>query len=266
MTPLCHIAESASDYVLGWLNRQSEVKEESITDWLLDYLDQNSAQLRYYQFNRREEGKTSGADWDWWLLHRHGCFKLRIQAKKLRFKHDHYKDIARASKAGYQIDLLLDSSANLNFYPLYSLYGLSQGSERCNRGHQPASLHICSAQEVYDLVFGSARKTIDSAALLSLTIPMQCLFCCPLTFDRPGGGPESLFDHYFSTPPRHRNDEGDSIEPHSRRGYEEAIPPLIKRLLEVEEVNSNTQGLIEEYKSKYDGSDGVVITDISNNE
>jgi len=263
MTTLCHTPQTASHHVLGWLRRQPELKEESITDWLLDYFDQNSSQLRYYQFNRHEEGRVSGADWDWWFIQRHGCFKLRIQAKKLRTRHNHYSDLARCSNAGHQLDLLLDSSAQLNFYPLYSLYGPSQGAERCACAHQPTSLHICSAQEVYNLVFGSARIHIDSARLLSLTIPLHCLFCCPLTFDKPDGGPESLFDHYFSVPPRYSVDEDAGEDPHPRRGYEGTTPPIIKRLFEVREVNSNTEGLLQEYQSMFSGTDGVVIADIS---
>ena len=71
---ICQIARDANDYVDGWMTRQPEIKEESITDWLLDYFDQHSSQLKYYQFNRYEEGAFSGADWDWWILLRNGCF------------------------------------------------------------------------------------------------------------------------------------------------------------------------------------------------
>ncbi len=188
MNTICTTAESASRYVTGWLQRQPAVKEESITDWLLDYLTQHNSQIRYYQFSRHEEGRSSGADWDWWILANRGCFKLRVQAKKLRSNYDHYNSLAHSNSIGYQIDLLLDSSASLNFYPIYSLYGLSEGVERCSRTTRPESLHICSAQEVYDLLFGTARSRIASTNLLDLSIPLPCLFCCPLVRDHPRGG------------------------------------------------------------------------------
>jgi hypothetical protein len=261
MKTLCETAESASQYVTGWLQRQPAVKEESITDWLLDYLDQHSSQIRYYQFTRHEEARSSGADWDWWIISRHGCFKLRVQAKKVKQHVDQYTDLARSNTSGYQIDMLLDSSASLNFYPIYSLYGFSEGVERCQRTSRPESLHICSAQEVYDLLFGGPRSRVEANSLLGLSIPLPCLFCCPLSRDRPQGGPGELFRNYFRTHPKPRGAEGDG-KPDPDRGFEERTPEIIKRMFEVREINSNTEGILREYQSMFAGSKGVVIADL----
>ena len=165
MNSLYELAEEAVNYTAGWMSRQPAVKEESITDWLLDFFDQNSSLIQYYQFNRHEEARSSGADWDWWFWLQKGCFKIRVQAKKVKKNHDHYEDLARSNMTGYQLDTLLNSSTIYNFYPIYSLYGFSENVERCRMlsyriPSNKSCLFICSAQEVYDLVFGSARKRI----------------------------------------------------------------------------------------------------------
>lgn len=265
MIPLCKIATDASAYVAGWLQRQPSLKEESITDWMLDYFVQHSSEVRYYQFTRHEEARISGADWDWWFLLRKGCFKIRSQAKKIQRNHDHYRDLARSNQTGFQIDLLLESSAKHNFYPIYTLYGFGEGYGRCGRIEQPSALFISSAQETYDLVFRAPRKRIESSDLLGLSIPLPCLFCCPRVSEFPSGGPLCLFDHYFQIPPRSALD-GDDREPDRERGYEREVPSIIASLYEMKEVNSNNQGFIDEYRAMFPGSSGVTITRIREGE
>lgn len=256
---LCQIAQSANDYASGWMTRQSAVKEESITDWLLDYFHQNSRDIEYYQFSRHEEGRYSGADWDWWFLLGRGCFKLRIQAKKLRMRHNHYGDLARSNKSGLQIDMLLESSVKYNFYPLYALFGHRDGPGRCDLGPDLIVLSICAAQEVYDLLFNSPRCRIDSRKLSDLSIPLHCLFCCSLT-EPDNQGPRQLLEHYFRVP--RRTLEGEP-EGDPNRGFEESVPSIIQTLFEIREVNSNTEEILSEYQSMFAGSSGVSIVRVS---
>lgn len=133
----CRLLRNASSYAAGWLFRQPSLKEESITDWLLDYVQQHSTAIRYYLFDRIEEGASSGADWDWWFLLSDGCFKIRVQAKKIKKDKDHYKDLAHFNKKHFQIDLLLDSSARHNFYPIYGVYGFSRTSRKVSADFRP---------------------------------------------------------------------------------------------------------------------------------
>jgi len=51
------------------------------------------------------------------------------------------------------------------------VYAKTEGVERCKRRSEPTVLSICSAQETYELIFGSARRRIESADVLALTIP-----------------------------------------------------------------------------------------------
>lgn len=259
---ICKTARDANDYVSGWLTRQPELKEESITDWLLDYFDQHTNQIRYYQFNRQEEGKTYGADWDWWIILPNGCFKLRIQAKKVKKGANHYNDLTRNNKHGFQMDLLLNSSSAQNFYPLYALYGKSEGVERCQKPPSSVLLHICSAQEIYDLVFGHPRQRINSTDLLQLTIPMECLFCCTLVRDRNEFGPRDLFDHYFKIPPRNNDKENQNDNERNNQGYDKEVPEIISALYKMETLNDNSVGLINEYRNQYPGSNSLSIIKI----
>lgn len=265
MKNLCETAKDASQYVAGWLQRQPSVKEESITDWLLDYLDQHCTQISYSQFTRHEEGRSSGADWDWWILLRSGCFKLRVQAKRLKRRVDHYSDLGRSNKYGYQIDMLLNSSAGLNFYPIYALYGISEGMERCPNTSRSESLHICSAQEVNDMIFGEPRHRVDSSALLGLSIPLSCLFCCPQSQGQSLDKPHTLLDRYFQTAPKSRGVDADG-KSDPLRGIEVNTPEIIKKLSEKHERNSNFEGLLREYQSMFAGSSSVVIADMRENE
>ncbi len=259
MTDKLHkVSLDASSYASGWLKRQPGVKEESITDWLLDFFDQNSNQIRYYQFNRHEEAKLSGADWDWWILYPNnkGCFKIRVQAKRLRKGHNHYLDITRANKSGYQIDMLLDSSSRLNFYPIYAHFGLSEGVERCTSTPAPESLFLSSAQEMYDLVFGRPRMKIESKDILKMCIPMPCLFGCPLIHEH--NKIMSLFNHYFKSKPRNLP-ETNNQDDNYNRGFEFEIPPLIQELSRVDEQGQISHGLANEYQNNYEGSNAVAI-------
>ncbi|MCX6829579.1 MAG: hypothetical protein NT002_09905 [candidate division Zixibacteria bacterium] len=260
------VAREANDYVAGWLQRQPAVKEESITDWLLDFFQQKTPDVRYYEFDRHEEARFSGADWDWWFLLRNGCFKMRVQAKKIKPGKDHYSELARSNQTGYQIDLLLDSSAQHNFYPLYVLYARTEGVERCQRPPRPIVLSICSAQETYELVFGSARRRIESGDILALSIPLECLFCCPLVLDFRSHGPQELFRRYFMVSPRGRRGKTDAEDADFRRGYEESIPRIIRTLFEMREINDNTEGNLREYQSIYAGTRGVTIVRVENND
>jgi hypothetical protein len=255
--------ESSKD-ASGWLQRQPGVKEESITDWLLDFFDQKSNNVSYYQFTRHEEAKSSGADWDWWILYpkMKGCFKMRVQAKRIRKHHDHYQDITRTNQSGFQIDMLLNSSAQLNFYPIYAHYGLSEGVERCSRTPSPEALFVSSAQEMYDFIFGAPRTKVEYVDILKMCIPMPCVFGCPLV-DK--NGISSLFSHYFQSAPRSIEGEKDN-ENNSSRGLEREVPQIIRELTKIKERNSNTEGLFQEYKNKYAGSNGFTIFNMEETE
>lgn len=256
---LCNICRDASEYVHAWIGRRPGLQEESVTDWLLDSISTQTNEVVYYPFSRYEEATVSGADWDWWVLFGRACFKLRIQAKRVKDDHDHYRDIMRSNQQGLQIELLINSSVRMNFYPMYAFYGHSCGNERCTRGADNSGAFVTSALDVYRAVAAAPRQKVLKAGLLSLCIPFHCLFCCPLV-DDPVGGFVRLFQHYFAYPQQPADGELHLLRSESEHpGFEEQTPGLILALLEGA-TGENARGMIHEYQSQFPESNGIVIT------
>ncbi len=259
---LGEVARLANNYVARWLAKHPAVKEESLTDWLPDFLEQSSPSIRYFEFDRHEETSSSGFDWDWWFLLECGCFRARVKAKKLQLSRDYYSELTQANQTDCQIDLLLDSSAAKQFYPLYMFYAKPDDFERCRILPTPTALSICGAQEIHELAFGSPCHHIECRDICALTIPLECLFYCPVTHDFPPNGPEQLFRHYFQTPLRSRVGEPEVPGNDRRRGYEESVPRIIRSLFKMRETDNDTERILRDYKSMYEGSRGVVIFDL----
>lgn len=107
-----------------WLDAQPNVKEETLTDWILYQASLNSQKIFYKAFKRNEEA-LNGADWEWWILtdscYQSYAYRLLIQAKKLNHC-DNYSAITYGNRNGMQIDLLLNSALERQAYPLYAYY------------------------------------------------------------------------------------------------------------------------------------------------
>lgn len=108
-----------------WLSIQPNVKEESITDWLLYQTFIRSKRVYYHTFSRNEEANT-GADWEWWILtedrYNISAYRVLIQAKKLKKECDNYSSITYGNRNGMQIDLLLADAVKRQALPLYAYY------------------------------------------------------------------------------------------------------------------------------------------------
>lgn len=114
-----------SKYIYSWLQSQSAVKEESITDWLLFNISQQTDMVYYKTFTRNEEA-FNGSDWEWWII-ADGNFGIKayrflVQAKKIKSKADNYPLLSYSNRNGMQIDLLIKSAENKNAMPLYAYY------------------------------------------------------------------------------------------------------------------------------------------------
>lgn len=80
----CERVRHCSLYVRHWIEKQPEVKEESLTDWLLFELSRRIPRIRYKSFSRHEESRVTGADWHWWFVFDRFSFQIRVQAKRLK--------------------------------------------------------------------------------------------------------------------------------------------------------------------------------------
>lgn len=232
MTKACKEFRDTSEYIFNWFAAKQNVKEESFTDWFLYNLSQRLPIFKYVEFNRHEEGSISGADFDFWIIGKTSSISLRIQAKKLKRKGNHYDAIAYPSGTKSQINLLLSSSFK-PFRPFYLFYNNDINSGRCSN-HLSGTLLI-DANEINSIFLAGGKTSVSRQDLLNISIPLECLFCCPLS----GGddqnrlsGVKSVIDTYFS------QIEGENT------GYSNSIPDFI-----IDIVNPDLNE--EQWKEKY---------------
>jgi hypothetical protein len=172
---LCRLVIEASVYVAGWIGRQPEVKEESITDWSLDWLEQRTNRFAYKLFTRHEEARLTGADFEWWILGNQRAFKARVQAKKLRSNADNYPGLAHANEHGLQIVKLIESANAEGAVPLYMFY--ARAAAQLPRGAVLNGMFVASAQQIDDNFVRVERRQVSESDVLKHSIPLSVIFC-----------------------------------------------------------------------------------------
>lgn len=121
------VFHDSSKIIYDWLTKPPNVKEESLTDWLLYYTSEQCSNLYYQEFTRRKEA-NNGADWEWWILtssegNAYNAYRFLVQAKKLfAGDRDNYSLLSYGNRNGYQIDLLMETAKYKNAFPLYLYY------------------------------------------------------------------------------------------------------------------------------------------------
>ena len=168
---------AVSRYVRIWVQRQPDVKEESLTDWLLFDLSQQIPRITYRTFSRHKEARKTGADWEWWFLFQTFAFKMRVQAKKLFPYKDHYKGIAYKNRYGRQIERLLDDAKLENFMPFYAFYTAETADVMCQVHRNAEGVFIAGGNSIYDEVISVPRRPISSQDLLKHSLAISCFFC-----------------------------------------------------------------------------------------
>lgn len=167
-----------------WLEAQPNVKEESLTDWLLYAASRITDRVYYKTFTRNEEASI-GADWEWWVLTSEKgsiyAYRFLIQAKKLKSGGDNYSLVGYCNRNGMQIDLLLDAAERRGAMPLYLYYSCSspQLPEQIKNFHfiDPHIVSWCEkcvngaylsmAHRVKEQVFDQPRKKLSDEDLLN---------------------------------------------------------------------------------------------------
>lgn len=179
------------------------VGEESITDYLLLDLHRHARGLAYLQkWSRHQEGRRTGADWDWWFVRPDlsAGVGLRIQAKRLDFFTQRFEHFDHRNRTGRQIDMLEGSARAAGMHALYCLYLATEASPddrtaclsyapddpRRDWPGAPMSLYGCSL-----IATGAVRPQLDAgdhrlAPLWPDLLPLSCLTCCE------GWGPDLL--------------------------------------------------------------------------
>ena len=163
------------------------ISEESITDFLVLNLRRALPNTVFVKkFSKPVEGKTTGADWEWWFVGRGRGFGMRVQAKRLSTKTKQYEDLGRLAgkKPGVsQVDLLIQDAQNSNLYPAYCFYNFWDSSVtmpfwNCGSFPRDCRMFGCAVAdaEAIKILISNGQNGLQSVAKISL--PWSCLVCC----------------------------------------------------------------------------------------
>ena len=263
------IFHKISEECYEWLTKQKNVKEESLTDWMLYEIAKRVPIIKYKAFTRNEEA-YNGSDWEWWVLvntsaHETVGYRFLVQAKKIKTDKDNYSGIAYCNTNGLQIDLLIHNAINTGAMPLYAYYSCTQPElseqvknlsfiddtilfwcEDCMNG-----CFISSAFDVKGYVFDSPRRRIDDIELLNRSIKLSIL--------------DWIWDNSFIELLDNLNSHfihNSSLNQSIRHRYRN-IPYYVRALVENKVENYSGNDWIEaEYSSQISHLSGVSIIDL----
>lgn len=189
---ICEANKAVSLEVKNFMLNVSDVKEESITDYLVwkwRELDTRFNYINVSTFTRQEESTTTGADFELelWLVGRKYHFPLVFQAKKFVKPSDSY--VAKLNyPAGTQRQLttLLSyaKSQKKKKLPFYAFYSVPDSKTQTMCGANDVSdtaIFVADAHTVKAFADGKYGKRVSKNKLLKATNPFHCMFCCPLT-------------------------------------------------------------------------------------
>jgi hypothetical protein len=232
------------------------IGEESITDYLLLDLHRHSAHPSYLRkWSRWVEGRSTGADWDWWFVRPDlsAGVGLRIQAKRIDLASQTFNELGHKNQHGFQIDMLESSAATAGMHPLYCLYLASDrppttGRSACGSyllGDSPDGwtgdpLHVYGCSVLGTRAAKSAIEAKDARLepLWPFLLPWSCLVCCQGLgtdlIERVDAGAR----HVYGSPPRGPGIELPALafgdEPVSRSLITDNLPPEVLTLVRSE--------------------------------
>lgn len=204
MDSICKSFNDCSADIKKWLTKQPEVKEESLTDRFLYDISERIPNVRYKQFTRTEEGRKTGADWEWWFIFSNKeSFAARVQAKKLKNNIDNYPGIAYTSNGQLQIERFLDDSAKDGFASFYSFYSNGNSTNTmCGGKLDGNGVFFAEANNLKNEFILKGKNKLFPEDILKFTNPISCLFCCPLVYQKGSNiseGFRKYIQQYFPT-------------------------------------------------------------------
>jgi hypothetical protein len=253
----CKLLKESSLYVRDWIDKQSNVKEESLTDWLLFDISNKIKRISYKAFSRNEEAKITGADWEWWFLFKKNAYKFRVQAKKIKTIGDNYPSIAYSNKHVLQIDKLVSDSIDTNSIPIYSFYTNKIDRVKCQRHILDEGIYLTGANGINEKFIKVGRQMVQFNDILEDSIPLSCMLCCPMIHHNDNGGNFAGFiSNYFSSEIKN-SDSNQFI------GQYKEIPVYVKSLIELSN-ESKSDFWEKEFESYIKNVNGIVIFDNRN--
>lgn len=207
------VAFELSQRIAVWRKQQPAVGEESLTDWFLFELSERIPRVRYVKFNRIQEGRITGADWEWWFVYSNMSLGIRVQAKRLHLNEDNYPSLAYSTRNGMQIEKLRQEATRRSLLAFYVFYSLDPGPNhiKCGRGSRAAAgqgAFWTSANGLYRDHIQNGRAVVGGIDILRQSNPLPCLFNCPTT-ERYGGA-EGLYQYLETYFPEALVPDGDS--------------------------------------------------------
>lgn len=199
---ICTANKDVSLDVKNFMENVPDVKEESITDYLVwkwKELDKRFNFINISQFTRQQESATTGADFELelWLIKENFHLPLIFQAKKFIKQHDSY--FAKLNyPAGTQTQLahLLSYAKANDRLPFYAFYSIPDAGTQamCKYGNSDTAVFMTDANKVKEFADGKYGKQVSKNKLLEISNPFHCMFCCPLIRKN-----MLYFKYYFSS-------------------------------------------------------------------
>jgi hypothetical protein len=161
--------------------------EESITDFLLlDLKRRHQVEIQIVKFSQKQEGTTTGADWEWWFGDGSNWFGIRVQAKKISPIALTYSQLDKVSggTGRKQVDLLIADAKCHGLWPIYILYNYWTNSRkasppwRCKSFPQSGPLWGCSFADADSIKGQIANKQNSLYDIGMMMMPWHCLVCC----------------------------------------------------------------------------------------
>jgi len=188
--PLCRTFQTVSSRVWGELQWDHScgfgLSEHYLTDSVLsDLARSHPTEIQIRKYSAWEEGRTTGADWEWWIGNAGSWLGMRVQAKRIDSHGLTYP------KLGYvggtprmlQVDRLLADAQAASRIPLYCLYNYWTASTAdpawpCQSYPQRRTFWGCSIAHAQSVAHCINSGTNTLASLRQYIRPWMCLVCC----------------------------------------------------------------------------------------
>lgn len=252
MSSYCKHLKNISLDILEWIKKQENVKEESITDWLLYQMGERITNITSVTFSRHEEAKVTGADWEWWIIYPHRSYKFRVQAKKITATKSVYQ--ALNYKEGKQIEKLIKDAKETNSIPLYALYTNSISKSRCPKRFKNEGVYLVGAFEIKESIIDPKKTKVTSNELLEESIPLSCILCCELILHE---DIKSFLKNYFFA---YTNEEFE-YKNGSHIGEYKELPGYIESIMQNNKISS--EEIQQQYSNEINGINSITIIDFS---
>lgn len=229
---ICDSNKAISLEVKKFISNVPDVKEESITDYLVwkwHELDTNFKYINISTFTRQEESIKTGADFEieLWLVGKEFSFSLVFQAKKFVKPYDSYiNKLNYPSGTQNQLKTLLNYAKLNKRLPFYIFYSTPDKATKtmCPISDVAnTSIFMADAHTIKKFADGKHGKKVSKDNLLKYSNPFHCMFCCSLTKSR------NYFSNYFST-------LLETVDPQAN----EILPSYVNMLLngQIQELNA----------------------------